>query len=71
MYKELSGVGSTVPLWTLSDGTTCVLGQAVAAPCFALRLVRDQTLIREERLYSQDTARVLADIWKQRLRAQA
>jgi hypothetical protein len=60
----LPGVESGVPLWTLSDGTTCVMAEGYAAPCYALWLVRGHHVIREERLYSQDTARVLADIWK-------
>lgn len=70
MHSVLPGVESGVQLWMLADGTTCVLGQNHSAPCYALWLVRDDHVIREERLYSQDTARVLADIWKDLARRQ-
>jgi hypothetical protein len=59
-----SDIGSVKPMWTLGDGTVCVLAECDQAPRFAISLVRNAQILRQRRVYAEASARVLAENWR-------
>jgi hypothetical protein len=52
-------------LWTLGDGTMCILTECEGPPRYAISLVRNASLLRHQRVYGRAAARVLAENWCQ------
>jgi hypothetical protein len=51
-------------LWTMEDGTTCLLVERVDAPRFDVCVVRGEEIIRQTRLYARGSAQMLAETWR-------
>jgi hypothetical protein len=51
-------------LWSMSDGTICLLFERAEAPCFEVCLVRGQDVLRQNRLYARGSAQMLAETWR-------
>ena len=60
-----SNLEATEQLWTLGDGTMCVITECDGPPRYAISLVRNAQVLRQQRVYGQATARVLAENWRQ------
>ena len=51
-------------LWSMRDGTICLLVEREAAPRFEICVVRGEEVLRQNRLYARGSARMLADTWR-------
>ena len=51
-------------LWTLPDGTVCVLVTGKTPPYYSVSLIRDEQIVRERRLYGRASAQIVAQGWK-------
>lgn len=51
-------------LWTLGDGTLCLLVEREDAPRFEIYVVRGEEVIRQNRLYARGSAQMLAETWR-------
>jgi hypothetical protein len=51
-------------LWTMSDGTICLLVQRADAPCYEVCIVRGEDVLRQNRLYARGSAQMLAETWR-------
>jgi hypothetical protein len=51
-------------LWTLGDGTLCLLVEREDAPRFEICVVRGEDVIRQNRLYARGSAQMLAETWR-------
>ena len=51
-------------LWTLSDGTLCLLVEREDAPRFEICVVRGEDVIRQNRLFARGSAQMLAETWR-------
>ena len=51
-------------LWTLPDGTVCVLVTGETPPFYSVSLIRDEQVVRERRLYGRASAQMVAQGWK-------
>jgi hypothetical protein len=58
---------SVEPLWSLDDGTTCLLVERDEAPRFEICVVRDEAVVRQNRLYARGSALMLAETWRSNL----
>ena len=52
-------------LWTLSDGTFCLLATGEAPPSYTVSLIRGAEVLRERRLYGLASAQMLALGWRE------
>ncbi len=55
----------TERLWTLSDGTFCLLATGDAPPSYTISLIRGAEVLRERRLYGLASAQMLALGWRE------
>ena len=51
-------------LWSLDDGTTCLLVDRIEAPRFEVCVLRGDNVLRQNRLYARGTAQMLAETWR-------
>lgn len=51
-------------LWSLDDGTTCLLVDRAEAPRYEVCVVRGDHVLRENRLFARGTAQMLAETWR-------
>jgi hypothetical protein len=56
---------TTQRLWSLVDGTVCVLNECDGPPRFAVSLVRHTRVLQQKRVHDEHTARRLAETWRQ------
>ncbi len=56
---------ATERLWSMADGTMCVLTACEAPPRYAVSLVRNGQVLRQKRVYGEAAARVLAEDGRQ------
>jgi hypothetical protein len=56
-------------LWTLHDGTICLLVERDDAPRFEICVMRGEDVIRQNRLYARGSAQMLAETWRSTLAA--
>lgn len=51
-------------LWACADGTICLLIERERAPRFEICVVRGEEVLRQDRLYANASARMLAETWR-------
>jgi len=51
-------------LWSMEDGTMCLLVERVEAPRFDVCVMRGDDVIRQNRLYARGSAQMLAETWR-------
>jgi hypothetical protein len=54
-------------LWSIEDGTVCLLVERDDAPRFEICVVRDEEVLRQNRLYARGSAQMLAETWRSNL----
>ena len=54
-------------LWSMDDGTTCLLVERQDAPRFEICVVRGDDVLRQNRLYARGSAQMLAETWRSNL----
>jgi len=54
-------------LWTIADGTICLLVEREDAPRFEICVVRGEDVLRQNRLYARGSAQMLAETWRSNL----
>jgi hypothetical protein len=54
-------------IWSLSDGTICLLVERESAPRFEICVVRGEKVLRQGRLYARGSAQMLAETWRSTL----
>lgn len=54
-------------LWTLRDGTICLLVERADAPRFEICVLRGEEVLRQNRLYARGSAQMLAETWRSNL----
>ena len=54
-------------LWTLRDGTICLLVERADAPRFEICVLRGEEILRQNRLYARGSAQMLAETWRSNL----
>ena len=54
-------------LWAMDDGTLCLLVERDEAPRFEICVVRDDEVLRQNRLYARGSAQMLAETWRSNL----
>jgi hypothetical protein len=54
-------------LWSMRDGTTCLLVERDDAPRFEICVVRGEAVLRQNRLYARGSAQMLAETWRSNL----
>jgi hypothetical protein len=54
-------------LWSLPDGTICLLVERESAPRYDICVVRGEEVLRQNRLYARGSAQMLADAWRTNL----
>ena len=54
-------------LWSMRDGTICLLVERHDAPRFEICVVRGEEVLRQNRLYARGSAQMLADTWRTNL----
>ena len=54
-------------LWSMPDGTVCLLVERETAPRFEICVVRGEEVLRQNRLFARGSARMLADTWRHNL----
>jgi hypothetical protein len=54
-------------LWAMDDGTLCLLVERDDAPRFEICVVRDDEVLRQNRLYARGSAQMLAETWRSNL----
>jgi hypothetical protein len=54
-------------LWSMDDGTVCLLVERGDAPRFEICVVRDEEVLRQNRLYARGSAQMLAETWRSNL----
>jgi hypothetical protein len=54
-------------LWSMDDGTLCLLVERDDAPRFEICVVRDDEVLRQNRLYARGSAQMLAETWRSNL----
>ena len=50
-------------LWSMDDGTICLLVERDDAPRFEICVVRGEEVLRQNRLYARGSAQMLAETW--------
>ncbi|HXI28347.1 MAG TPA: hypothetical protein VNG89_07990 [Vicinamibacterales bacterium] len=51
-------------LWSMDDGTMCLLVERVDAPRFDVCVMRGEEVLRQNRLYARGSAQMLAETWR-------
>ena len=54
-------------LWTMDDGTACLLVEREDAPRYEICVVRGDQVLRQNRLYARGSAQMLAETWRSNL----
>jgi len=54
-------------VWAVADGTICLMVEREDAPRFEVCVLKGEDVLRQDRLYSRATARVLAETWRTKL----
>jgi hypothetical protein len=54
-------------LWTMDDGTSCLLVEREDAPRYEICVVRGDEVLRQNRLYARGSAQMLAETWRSNL----
>ena len=54
-------------LWSMRDGTICLLVERHDAPRFEICVVRGEDVLRQNRLYARGSAQMLAETWRSNL----
>jgi hypothetical protein len=54
-------------LWSMDDGTICLLVERDDAPRFEICVVRGEEVLRQNRLYARGSAQMLAETWRNNL----
>ena len=54
-------------LWSIADGTICLLVEREDAPRFEICVVRGDNVLRQNRLYARGSAHMLAETWRSNL----
>jgi len=54
-------------LWSMDDGSICLLVERDDAPRFEICLVRGEEVLRQNRLYARGSAQMLAETWRSNL----
>jgi hypothetical protein len=54
-------------LWSMHDGTICLLVEHEDAPRYEIRVVRGEDVLRQNRLYARGSAQMLAETWRSNL----
>lgn len=65
MINSPPRIDATESLWTLGDGTMCVLAKCHNPPKYAVSLMRHAQVVRQQRVYGEAAARMLAENWRQ------
>lgn len=65
MFNLPPKIDATEALWTLGDGTMCLLAECHTPPKYAVSLMRHAQVVRQQRMYGEASARVLAENWRQ------
>ena len=50
-------------LWSMPDGTICLLVEREDAPRFEICVIRGEDVLRQNRLYARGSAHMLAETW--------
>ena len=58
-------------LWSMQDGTICLLIERADAPRFEICVVRGEEVLRQNRLFARGSAQMLAETWRSTLSAGA
>jgi hypothetical protein len=56
-------------LWSMDDGTICLLVERIDAPCYDVCVVRGEDVLRQNRLFARGSAQMLAETWRVTLEA--
>ncbi len=51
-------------VWAVADGTICLMVEREEAPRFEVCVLRGEDVLRQDRLYSRATARMMAETWR-------
>ena len=54
-------------LWSMHDGTICLLVEREEAPRYEICVIRGEEVLRQNRLYARGSAQMLADTWRSNL----
>ena len=54
-------------IWSMSDGTICLLIERESDPRFDVCVVRGEEVLRQSRLYARGSAQMLAETWRSTL----
>ena len=54
-------------LWSMHDGTICLLVEREEAPRYEICVVRGDDVLRQNRLYARGSAQMLAETWRSNL----
>ena len=54
-------------LWSMQDGTICLLIERADAPRFEICVVRGEEVLRQNRLFARGSAQMLAETWRSTL----
>jgi hypothetical protein len=54
-------------LWSMADGTLCLLMEREDAPRYEICVVRGEDVLRQNRLYARGSAHMLAETWRSNL----
>jgi hypothetical protein len=54
-------------LWSMADGTFCLLVEREDAPRFEICVVRGDEVLRQNHLYARGSAQMLAETWRSNL----
>ena len=54
-------------LWSMDDGSICLLVERDDAPRFEICVVRGEEVLRQNRLYARGSAQMLAETWRSNL----
>ena len=54
-------------LWSMQDGTICLLIERADAPRFEICVVRGEEVLRQNRLYARGSSQMLAETWRSTL----
>jgi hypothetical protein len=54
-------------LWSMTDGSICLLVEREDAPRFEICVVRGEDVLRQNRLYARGSAQMLAETWRSNL----
>lgn len=64
-----AGIVQVLRLWTLSNGTICLLVEHDEAPRFEICVMSGEDVIRQNRLFARGSAQMLAETWRSTLEA--